>query len=79
MHNENTIACPGQQNMLYTCEFKFNWSSTFVIASYKGHVVYVPNQWTLLIHSTGLILALRPANERRRYFVTTSLIGWAQA
>ena len=22
---------------------------------------------------------LRPANERRRYFVTTSLIGWVQA
>ena len=29
--------------------------------------------------STGLILGLLPANERRRYFVTTSLIGWAQA
>ena len=28
---------------------------------------------------TGMILGLRPANERRRYFVTTSLIGWAQA
>ena len=28
---------------------------------------------------TGLILGLRPANKRRRYFVTTSLIGWAQA
>ena len=28
---------------------------------------------------TGLIPGLRPANERRRYFVTTSLIGWAQA
>ena len=27
----------------------------------------------------GRILGLRPANERRRYFVTTSLIGWAQA
>ena len=27
---------------------------------------------------TGLILGLRPANERRRYFVTTSLIGWTQ-
>ena len=26
----------------------------------------------------GLILGLRPANERRRYFVTPSLIGWAQ-
>ena len=27
----------------------------------------------------GLILGMRPANERRGYFVTTSLIGWAQA
>ena len=27
----------------------------------------------------GLILGLRPANERRGYFVTTSLIGCAQA
>ena len=27
---------------------------------------------------SGLILGLRPANEIRRYFVTTSLIGWAQ-
>ena len=27
----------------------------------------------------GLILGLRAANERRRYFVTMSLIGWAQA
>ena len=29
--------------------------------------------------TTGLILGLRPANERWRYFVTTSLIGWEQA
>ena len=26
----------------------------------------------------GLILGLRPANERRRYKVAPSLIGWAQ-
>ena len=29
--------------------------------------------------NAGLILGLRQANERRRYFVTTSLGGWAQA
>ena len=28
--------------------------------------------------NTGLILGLRPANERRRYKVTPSLIGWVQ-
>ena len=33
------------------------------------------SDWTV----SGLILGLRPANERRRYSVTTSLIGWAQA
>ena len=30
-------------------------------------------------HITGMIMGLHPANERRRYFVTTSLIGWTQA
>ena len=33
---------------------------------------YVPS--TRFSHSVGL----RPANERRRYKVTPSLIGWAQ-
>ena len=30
------------------------------------------------VHTAALILGLCPANERRRYIVTTSLIGWAQ-
>ena len=34
------------------------------------------NEWEML--ESGLILGLRPANERRRYKVTASLIGWAQ-
>ena len=29
-------------------------------------------------YNTGLILCLHPANERRRYQITPSLIGWAQ-
>ena len=36
---------------------------------------------TRLVHSTynaRLILGWRPANERRRYKVKPSLIGWAQ-
>ena len=37
----------------------------------------VCSSWYMVI--SGLILGLRPANEIRRYFVTTSLIGWAQA
>ena len=35
-------------------------------------------QWCTAIKA-GLILGLRPVNERRRYFLTTSLIGWVQA
>ena len=51
---------------------------------------FVPSQWeTALLcndvsHWLGanlqpaLVLGARPVNERGRYFVTTSLIGWAQ-
>ena len=44
---------------------------------YIEEIIYV-----VCVHAetiTGQILGLRPANGRRRYFVTTSLIGWAQA
>ena len=30
-----------------------------------------------LLTYSGISLGMRPANERRRYTVTTSLIGWA--
>ena len=33
----------------------------------------------LFVPVSGVIPGVRPANERRRYFVTTSLIGWVQA
>ena len=33
----------------------------------------------VIVDTSGLILCLCPANYRRCYFVTTSLIGWAQA
>ena len=32
-----------------------------------------------LIPFLGLILSLRPTNEKRRYKVTPSLIDWAQS
>ena len=41
-----------------------------------SHPLSMQMSWHLPVLS--LILGLRPANERRRYFVTTSLIGWAQ-
>ena len=39
---------------------------------------YLKDPNSLLIAISGLILGLHPANERRCYYVTTSLIGWAQ-
>ena len=44
-------------------------NKTFFIP-YSNNKCHVPH--------SGLILGLRPANERRRYKVTPSLIGWAQ-
>ena len=39
---------------------------------------YLGDNLSWKVVNTGLILGLCPANERRRYFVTTSLFGWAQ-
>ena len=41
------------------------------------HICVTRPQWVNT--NTGLIPGLRPANERRCCFVTTSLIGWVQA
>ena len=49
----------------------------FPIPSWKD-VSLRHDHWCMYMWA-ALILGLRPANERRRYFVTTSLIGWAQA
>ena len=53
----------------------------------KSMVLYLePDAWRVAkfdigcLHAiTGLILGLHPVSERQCYFVTTSLIGWAQA
>ena len=42
----------------------------------RDHCLFMTVMWHTC---AGLIPGLRPANERRRYFVTTSLIGGAQA
>ena len=33
--------------------------------------------WLEFDHKKGIVLGMSSANERRRYNVTTSLIGWA--
>ena len=46
-------------------------------AAYTNKTVF--SSWIRVqSQKTGLILGLRPANERRRYKVTSFLIGWAQ-
>ena len=48
-----------------------------------GGIYEIPIHWqwstvTYLADGPVLILGLHPTNERRRYKVTPSLIGWAQ-
>ena len=52
------------------------WNLTSFISA-----LFLQNNTSISVggHLPGLILGLCPANERRRYFVTASLIGWAQA
>ena len=45
----------------------------------KAHQSTTTRHAYFMRHIIGLILGLRLANERRRYFVTTSLIGWVLA
>ena len=48
-----------------------DWSSDLhLLLTYYGLYIHLPH--------TGMILSLRPANKRRRYKVTPSLIGLAQ-
>ena len=43
-----------------------------------GTYEYSSPMYTTTTWAAELILGLHPANERRRYTVTPSLIGWAQ-
>ena len=49
------------------------------ISQVIANTSYSYHYWISFITVTGLILGLHPANERRRYFVMASLIGWVQA
>ena len=47
----------------------------FAICSIHTYSVHTCGE---IENRAGLILGLCPANERRRYKVTPSLVGWAQ-
>ena len=51
----------------------------FLCLQSNVHTCSVLMQSALATWVTGLIPGLCPANERRRYFVTMSFIGWVQA
>ena len=51
------------------------WEHTLPTPVYK---ISLKSHLVVEYTTSGLILALRPANERRRHFVTTSLIGLPQ-
>ena len=51
-----------------------HWPSRLKHMSINAMIVHPLKSY----HNTVLILGLHPANERRRYFVAMSLIGWVQ-
>ena len=54
-----------------------DWLAWCLFSQYGWSPVYTI-RWQLQgAQYTGIILWMRPANERRRYNVTSSLIGWA--
>ena len=72
-HTQTTSIQPRQLTFIVTPPYQY-----FTLS-----VLYTVNsiilEIAIYIYCTGLILGVRPANERRRYFVTTSLIGWVQS
>ena len=70
----SVCAVIGNPTMIHRADFRFlpsQWETALLCNA-------VPH-WLGASLESALILGLRPANEGRRYFVTTSLIGWAQA
>ena len=58
--------------------FAINWYQLIAKPGNKTATVPWPDPYAEYVVPTGLILGLWPANERWHYFVTMSLIGWAQ-
>ena len=59
----------------FPCDVIVMWNLCWVSDLAENGVIRLH---AFLLGITGLILGLRPANDRRRYKVTPSLIGWAQ-
>ena len=73
MSSANVACCS------YVVIFKVRIYYTQAMASNSRGGKYTIGRDFCLDAIAWIILGLHPANERRRYFVTTSLIGWEQA
>ena len=79
-----SLACSGRENVASipgactTCNFAYLVRGPLNLPFWCWDW-NIPQEQGQYDHDTGLILGLCSANERRRYFVTTSLIGWVQA
>ena len=83
------IANKGPDSNTYVVPFKLNHyaiDTTQILAAYltlkqvlggEGVIKYQANYYIWFLYA-GSSLGMCPANERRRYNVTTSLIGWAR-
>ena len=72
------MECP-VQNLVVITAVVFGWKQTEISIQWELQQKNLLAKWTSeVITVSGLILGLRPANERRHYFVTTSLIGCAK-
>ena len=86
--NEFRLGADATFNILITFEVTI-WYSIVALVKFHIRFIEAKRSWYIIINmlsqcswyrrTTGLILGLCPANERRRYIVTTYLIGWAQA
>ena len=78
LNNTETYVKGSHQVALFSCRQSDNDPHT-ADPTWPTGACFVCLMILVLIKTTRLILGLCPASERRRYFVTTSLIGWAQA
>ena len=60
--------------VVFWCVVSVTWKFFFITSFFSPFEIH---WWKVTL--AGLILGWRPDNERLCYFVTTSLIGWAQA
>ena len=79
--------CPTDNNILhYDCVSVQQGTIRSHYTHWSLRIVMMPTSLSLLASHVvvmntvpGIILWMRPANERRRYNVTSSLIGWAHS